>query len=96
MFRAEKAAADFDEHIGLCEYFVTDKIEVSDIYTGFTDETSFHHVLITEGEGIAKCKKDSIKFRGGDSLLIAANSGEYEIIGECEALITSIPEVGKN
>ena len=89
---AEKEAPDFGGHIGACEYFITDKVKVSGEYKGFADKTSFRHMLVAEGEGSAKCGEQDISFSIGDSLFIAAGSGEYKIIGECEVLITYIPK----
>ena len=88
---AENCAPDFGAHIGICDYFVTDKIAVNGEYKGFANEASFHHMLIASGEGEAKCDGHSLAFKAGDSLFIGANSGEYEVTGECEALITYIP-----
>ena len=88
----EKGNPDFGGYLGVCEYFVTDKIAVNGDYTGFANGMSFHHILIVKGEGEAECSGESICFKPGDSLFLGANSGEYKLKGKCEALVTWIPE----
>ena len=57
---------------------------------GSVGEESFASILIMEGEGIISCGGETIPYRKGDSFFMSAGSGEYEINGECEALITTV------
>ena len=54
------------------------------------DEDSFLHLLILDGEGCV-CSENKVDFRKGDSLLLTASTGIFEIQGTCEALLTTIP-----
>ncbi|MBD5458628.1 MAG: hypothetical protein HDR27_08675 [Lachnospiraceae bacterium] len=84
----------FTPHLGRCQYFSVDKL-VLDGKTlrkieGTVDEDSFLHLLILDGEGCV-CSENKVDFRKGDSLLLTASTGIFEIQGTCEALLTTIP-----
>ena len=57
---------------------------------GSVNEDSFVSILIMEGEGTISCGEEEITYRKGDSFFMSAGSGEYEINGKCEALITTV------
>lgn len=82
-------------HIGICDYYVVDKIstnvEKSGTASFISDEKSFAHVLFVDGEGEIECSGESLHFEKGDSFFIGAGSGEYKITGKREALITKVP-----
>ena len=81
-------------HIASCDYFTVDKIMLDGgrmgKLCGRIASDSFESILILEGTGIIKNGEDIVDFQKGDSLFLTADSGEYEISGNCEALITSI------
>lgn len=58
--------------------------------SGEADETSFISILVLEGEGTIRCGSETLDYRKGDSLFMGAGSGDYEISGACEALITTV------
>ena len=84
----------FAPHIVSCEYFVVDKIMLDGRFmermTGKTDGTAFLSLLVLEGSGEACAKEERITFGKGDSLLITADTGAYELEGKFEALLTTI------
>jgi len=86
-------------HVADCNYFTVDKLSLDGVrmkkICGFITQDSFSSILILEGEGMIRCKEEQLGFRKGDSLFLAADSGEYEMEGRCEALITSIGEKHK-
>ncbi|MDR3258457.1 MAG: class I mannose-6-phosphate isomerase [Fusobacteriaceae bacterium] len=82
---------DFNGHLAQCEYFQVNMINVSGKYKNNVCENSFHSLLFLEGCGIIKNNKEEVKFKKGDSIFVEANSGEYEIIGECKFLLTIVP-----
>ena len=79
-------------HIGICNYFTVDRINLSGELTnrlcGTVGEDSFLHILIIDGSGSIINGNEEIDFKKGDSFFIPADSGAYEISGCCEALFT--------
>lgn len=93
--RNPKVRSDtFAPHLAKCKYFTVDKLMLDGNYlssvSGKIDDESFLHFLILEGDGFIKTGVDTA-FKKGDSILLTASTGEYELCGECEALVTSIP-----
>lgn len=84
----------FDPHIVSCEYFTVDKLvldgKLMQRMSGYVDQSTFVSILVLDGKGRIRAAEESISFRRGDSLLLTAGTGEYEIEGTCEALITTI------
>lgn len=83
-------------HVADCEYFTVDKLyldgSVLGSVKGTVDTSSFVSILFMEGEGQISCDGEVLPFRKGDSFLLTANSGDYEVHGKCEALVTRIRE----
>lgn len=84
----------FDPHIASCAYFTVDKLvldgKLMRCMSGTVDSSTFVSVLVLDGEGQLHTDAQRVPFRKGDSLLIPANTGTYEIEGVCEALLTTI------
>jgi mannose-6-phosphate isomerase len=84
-------------HLAACDYFIVDKLnldgKIMQKLTGTIDKDSFMSFLVVEGNGTAICNGEHIDFIKGDSLFFPAGCGEFQIEGECEALVTTI---GKN
>ena len=83
-------------HLAACNYFVVDKLnldgKILSEVRGCVDDKSFLSVLILDGAGEISCGNEKIAYHKGDSFFIAANSGDWEIRGGCDALLTTIPE----
>lgn len=81
-------------HVADCEYFTVDKLYLDGALmgsvTGTVDKSSFVSILFMEGEGRISCGGEVLSYRKGDSFFLTADSGEYEVCGSCEALITTI------
>lgn len=84
----------FEPHIVSCEYFTVDKIVLDGQFVkrifGETDRTSFASLLVLEGEGEVRAEEERVAFRKGDSVLITADTGAYELEGNFEALLTTV------
>lgn len=82
-------------HLASCDYFAVDKLnldgKILSAARGTVDEKTFLNVLILGGSGKISCGDDEIFYRKGDSFFITASSGEWEICGRCDALLTTIP-----
>lgn len=84
----------FAPHLGSCKYFTVDKLVMDGSHiktvSGCVDDTSFLSILILDGSGTVKTADESVAFKKGDSLFIAAGTGDYTIEGTCDALLTTI------
>lgn len=83
-------------HVADCDYFTVDKLNLDGHLTyrmqGMVYDTSFLSILIVDGEGTIRCNGETITYRKGDSIFLSAGSGEWEIEGTCDALLTTIRE----
>lgn len=81
-------------HLASCDYFTVDKLHLDgNVFRkaeGIVTEDSFLSILVLEGEGTIQNAYNSISYKKGDSLFLPAGSGEYQISGTCEALVTTI------
>ncbi len=69
-----------------CDLFTVHHYDVKESATLFTDEKSFNHILVVDGNG----ELDGRAFKKGDSFFVPANYGEYTINGKCEIIISKI------
>lgn len=84
----------FEPHIASCDYFTVDKIvldgqRMKRIF-GEIDKTSFASILVLDGSGAVIAGDQMLEIRKGDSIFITANTGEYELEGAFEALLTTV------
>ena len=84
----------FSPDIASCEYFTVDKLYLDGEYfskvSGTVTDKSFVNVLFLSGSGEIVCGEEKMSFKKGDSFFLTANSGEYEVSGKCEALVTVV------
>lgn len=82
----------FAPDIAACEYFTVDKLYLDGEYisevSGKVADKSFVSILFLDGSGEIKCGDEKEKFKKGDSFFLTADSGEYQIRGKGEALVT--------
>lgn len=81
---------DFGSHLADCDYFTVDALTLDGVQKGETDGTTFHSILILEGEGTLHTDTESISFRKGDSLFVTADNGSYTLKGKADALLTTV------
>ena len=92
--KREPAATDrdFGPHVASCEYFTVDKVILDGLrrkkLTGEADGTSFVSVLVMSGAGKITASGQTMEVKKGDS--ITAGSGEYELEGDMEVLLTTV------
>ena len=83
-------------HMADCDYFTVDKLNLDGVsryrMQGSVTDKSFLSILVLDGEGTISSKGEKVSFRKGDSILITAGSGDYQIEGKCDALLTTIRE----
>lgn len=83
-------------HIADCDYFTVDKLNLDGVLTnrvqGSVENTSFLSILILDGQGSIRCGSETLSYIKGDSFFLSAGSGNWEIQGTCDALLTTIRE----
>lgn len=83
-------------HVADCDYFTVDKLNLDGDLTyrvqGTVKAASFLSILILDGNGIISNQGEQIRYKKGDSLFLPANSGDWQIEGTCDALLTTIRE----
>ena len=57
---------------------------------GEIDRSSFASLLVLDGEGTVRSHEEHVPVKKGDSIFITANTGEYELEGSFEALLTTV------
>lgn len=85
---------EFGTHVAQCEYFVVDHQSTETVLNNTVDEKSFHHLLIIGGSGTITTQgktPESLPIQKGSSVMIPANSGDYQVTGAVELLLTRIP-----
>lgn len=80
----------------LCEHFALELYEVTEGFKECSDSERFYIFTAVEGEGeiISNGNKENIK--KGDSILIPASLGEYEIKGVIKLLKSFVPNMEKS
>ena len=83
-------------HIADCDYFTVDKLNLDgrllSRMQGTVKNDSFLSVLILDGSGTIASDGEQLSYRKGDSFLLTAGSGAWQIEGSCDALLTTIRE----
>lgn len=69
-----------------CNLFTVHHYDIREEITLETDEKSFNHILVVNGQG----KINGRDFKKGDSFFVPAGFGQYTISGESEIIITNI------
>lgn len=73
-----------------CEYFTVRRLEIEYCAQLMADDTTFHSLLILDGEFELDYGFDSIPLVKGDSVWVPAGLGEYEIVGSGTILWSTI------
>lgn len=71
-----------------CDYFASDVVNVSGTAAFSVGEETFHHLLVLTGEGVLKTAAGTAKISKGDSVLLPAGLGKYEVTGNCQFIVT--------
>ena len=69
-----------------CDLFTVNRYKVAEEITLKTNELSFNHILVLDGNG----KIEGRDAKKGDSFFVPANYGEYKVSGNIEFLVTEI------
>lgn len=77
---------DSCKNVITCNYFKVDSLNIETSYQETLDKTTFEAIMVVEGNGILKVKNKEYKIKLGESFMIPANLGEYEIKGKLKLL----------
>ncbi len=77
-------------HLVACKYYKTEKIEVTYRSKEKLNGEKFDIIIIIEGEGQIKYNHINVAYNAGDTFLIPACMGDYEIVGKCTILKTYV------
>lgn len=69
-----------------CDYFKVDSVKIKSNYQASSNKESFEAYMVVEGNGIIKTNGKEYEIRLGDSFIVPAILGEYEIKGELKLL----------
>ena len=58
--------------------------------SGNVDSTSFASILVLSGEGTIRAGEELLEVKKGDSIFVEAGTGEFQVIGELEMLVTRV------
>ena len=74
-----------------CEYFTVKALDIENRAWLKADESSFVHILVLDGEVILSSENErGMKLVKGSSVFIPAGYGNFELTGECSAVMTYI------
>lgn len=68
------------------EYFRTDKVTVNGEWKDKSSKDTFYAINVVKGSGAIKVNDKTYEIKLGDSFIIPADLGEYELIGKMELL----------
>jgi mannose-6-phosphate isomerase len=79
----------------LCEHFALEFYEVVESFKECSDSERFFIFTAVEGEGKILSKDNAVTIKKGDSILIPAALGEYEVRGTLKLLKSFVPNMEK-
>ncbi|WP_027340806.1 type I phosphomannose isomerase catalytic subunit [Halonatronum saccharophilum] len=74
-------------------YFITELVEVNNRYIGDTFKESFHILMALEGEGSVLYQEEEIELKSGETILVPAYLGSYEVRGAISILKSYIEDL---
>lgn len=97
--RSEGLRAQYNGYVKifycLCDHFSLELYEITDNVSECSDNERFYIFTVVEGQGRIAYKGGSENLSFGDSILIPAQLGEYEIKGKLKLLKSYVPDVEK-
>jgi len=72
------------------EFFTVARLGGPGGFSGLAGNDSFVSLVFIAGTGELSCCGETIAVKKGDSLFIPAGAGEYQVVGNCAALATSL------
>lgn len=76
--------------LATCDLFTTYETTLKGTTTLNVDGESFGSIVIIEGEGTIENDGETLSFVKGDSIFIAANSGDVKVTGDCQWIYSRV------
>lgn len=73
-----------------CKYFTVEKADINGKEKFPVTEDCFRSVIVTDGEGVLRLGDTKLDITKGDSVFIPAQNGEFEVLGNCEIIISYV------
>lgn len=77
---------DTSNNVITCDYFKVDTISIGSKYKQISKKETFEAIMVVEGNGKIQTNGKEYKIKLGDSFIIPASLGEYEIEGDIKLL----------
>ncbi len=88
--KAQKAPGGMVKRLASCQYFTTEKLEVSGEMTVEATKESFVSLIVLTGSPVIAGEENSVSCRAGDSVFVPAGTGKIKITGECTVIKTTV------
>lgn len=76
-----------------CTYFATERVDVKQSSREQLDGEKFDIIMVLEGEGKITYAEGEEMFKAGDSFLIPACMGNYDLVGRCSVIKSYVPDI---
>ncbi len=73
-----------------CKYFIVERLDIMKEIAMYCDESSFHSLLVTEGNLKIYSDEEVLEAKKGESIFIPAGSGNYKIQGKGQVILSTI------
>lgn len=73
-----------------CEYFTVSRIQLEESLNLLANDSSFHHLLIVEGEIVIQKGEKQVVGHKGDSFFVPAHLGVYKVSGKGEMILSTL------
>ena len=74
-------------------YFIIENLNINDTYQGQTDGSRFYVLMGLDGSATLSYADGEMDIEEGETLLIPANLGDYEINGDCKLIYSYIKDL---
>jgi len=78
-----------------CPYFTTETLEISEKYSADTNNERFYVLMGLEGKAKLSYEGGELELKAGETLLLPAALGEYELVGECKLIKSYIRDLAE-
>ncbi len=78
-------------YLCICEYFVIERYEITDIYEENSDEERFYTLFVLDGIGQIEYNEGTLEIGKGDSIFIPASLGKYKVKGKINFIKSYVP-----
>jgi mannose-6-phosphate isomerase len=78
-----------------CPYFTTETLDIAEKYSSDTNHERFYVLMGLEGKAKLSYEGGEMELKAGETLLLPATLGEYELVGECKLIKSYIRDLAE-